>query len=175
MTPVGSEEVGVAILRDREGDDICLSRFPALAERLRGAEPVSVARGAGPFRQRVRRRYAAGVVLVGDAAGYIDALTGEGLALGFLGARALVDCVAEGRPLKEYEIACRRLGRNHVVMTKLLLALAARPRLRARVVRMLARRPALFDRMLAVNAGQHSLGSLFRRPGARSRVKLARR
>ena len=160
VTPVGPEEVGVAILRADDAGETPLSRFPALAERLRGIEACSSARGAGPFRRRVRRRHAPGIALVGDAAGYVDALTGEGLALGFLGARALVDCVADGKPLADYERACRRLARNHVLVTRSLLLLATRPRLRARVVRLLSRDPALFDRLLAVSSGRLPLSSL---------------
>ena len=34
------------------------------------------------------------MLLVGDAAGYVDALTGEGIAVAVAGARALVDCLA---------------------------------------------------------------------------------
>ena len=38
-----------------------------------------MARGAGPLRQPVTGRVKARFVLVGDAAGYVDAITGEGL------------------------------------------------------------------------------------------------
>ncbi|GHH56337.1 hypothetical protein GCM10018773_62190 [Streptomyces candidus] len=57
-----------------------LAGFPALAASLSGPAATQV-RGAGPLRQRVRRRTAGRVLLVGDAAGYVDALTGEGIAL----------------------------------------------------------------------------------------------
>ena len=46
-------------------------------------------RAAGPLRQQVRTRAAGRVLLVGDAAGYVDALTGEGMGLAF-GAAELV-------------------------------------------------------------------------------------
>ena len=45
-----------------------------------------------------RRRVAGRVLLVGDAAGYVDALTGEGIALGLAQARAAVAAVARRRP-----------------------------------------------------------------------------
>ena len=38
------------------------------------------------------------MLLVGDAAGYIDALTGEGMGLAFGAAELLVDCVVRERP-----------------------------------------------------------------------------
>ena len=38
------------------------------------------------------------MLLVGDAAGYVDALTGEGLGIAFGAAELLVDCVTADRP-----------------------------------------------------------------------------
>jgi flavin-dependent dehydrogenase len=38
------------------------------------------------------------VLLVGDAAGYVDALTGEGIAVALACARALLGCVAADDP-----------------------------------------------------------------------------
>ena len=40
------------------------------------------------------------MLLVGDAAGYVDALTGEGIAVGLASARALVDCVSVDDPAR---------------------------------------------------------------------------
>ena len=71
--------------------------FPALAQRLAAAAGSKVL-GAGPLRQRTRARVAGRVLLVGDAAGYVDALTGEGITVGLAAARSLVDCLAAGRP-----------------------------------------------------------------------------
>ncbi len=65
-----------------------IADFPVLRERLTGSR--SRAMGAGPLRQRARARSAGRVLLVGDAAGYVDALTGEGIALGLGQARAAV-------------------------------------------------------------------------------------
>ena len=58
-----------------------LAAFPALRDRLGDAAPQTSVRGAGPLRQRVSSRVAGRVLLVGDAAGYVDAITGEGIAL----------------------------------------------------------------------------------------------
>jgi flavin-dependent dehydrogenase len=162
VTPVGRDEIGVALLWSGEPAryDALLARFPRLAARVAGAEPTSRVEGASRFRRAVRRRHAPGVALVGDAAGYLDPLTGEGLTLGFRCARALVDTVARGAPLADYERAYRSLSRSYYQMTSLLLAVAARPWLRRRVVRALARRPDLFDHLLAINAGQSPLRAL---------------
>jgi flavin-dependent dehydrogenase len=162
LTPVAPDELGVALLWSggpARWDEL-LARFPRLARRLAGAPPTSRVLGASRFEQRLHRRSAPGVALVGDAAGYLDPLTGEGITLGMRCARALVDAVARGAPLAEYERAYAELSRSYYALTGLLLFAARRPWLRGRVVRALARNPALFDRLLAVQAGDAPLGSL---------------
>ena len=103
-----------------------------LAERLAGA-PASRVLGAGPLRQRSRRRVAGRVLLVGDASGYVDALTGEGIALGLAQARAAVTAVLSGDP-SAYERSWRRLSWRHNLLTHGLLAASGRPALRRRLV-----------------------------------------
>lgn len=148
VTPVAPDLVGVAILFSgapgRGGFDGLLRRFPTLAARL-GA-PVTQARGAGPFEQRVRRRVVGRVLLVGDAAGYLDPLTGEGVRLGLASARELVRCVAADRP-RAYEQAWRRVARRYWVMTSLLLR-ARRSPLRPAMIPLLRACPWLFDQAL---------------------------
>ena len=104
-------------------------------------------RGAGPLRQRTRRRVAGRVLLVGDAAGYVDALTGEGLSVGLTCARELVRCVVEGRP-QDYERAWLRATRRYRVLTGGLLYAAQRPVLRRTIVPAAERLPWAFGRMV---------------------------
>lgn len=162
ITPVGPDRVGVALLWDGSGGtfDELLARFPAVRERLQGAPAETEARGSGPFRQGVRRRHADRVALVGDAAGYLDAITGEGLTLAFESAAALAEVITDGKPLDAYEMTYRRLSRTYYWMTALVLAVAARPGLRRRVVNALARDPGLFDRLLAISSGECPPSSL---------------
>jgi flavin-dependent dehydrogenase len=96
VTPVGPHEVGVAILWSdgKASFDRLLEHFPTLAERLAGAPPLSRDRGAGPLRQRARAVWCGNVALVGDAAGYLDAITGEGLAVALHQSAALVAALA---------------------------------------------------------------------------------
>ncbi|WP_328535981.1 NAD(P)/FAD-dependent oxidoreductase [Streptomyces sp. NBC_00344] len=143
VTPVGDQLVGVAILsRERRGYDGHLAGFPALAAALRGAQAGPV-RGAGPLRQRVRCRVAGRVLLVGDAAGYVDALTGEGIALALATAHAAVHALAAGRP-EDYESEWNRLTRRHRLLTGALLMAAGSRRTAGLVVPAASRMPSVF-------------------------------
>ncbi len=165
VTPVAPDEVGIAILWGGEAGDheAQLVAFPELAERLASAEPVSAVRGAGPFWQRARRRFAEGVALVGDAAGYTDAITGEGITLALHCAEALARVVAERRPLAEYERAWRRLSRVHRAFAALLGTAVAHPAPRRTAFRALTAAPGLFEAMLRAAAGEElRMGTLLR-------------
>ncbi len=152
VTPVGPREVGVALLWSggKARFDTLLDRFPSLRQRLASAPAASRDRGAGPLHQRVRGVERGRLALVGDAAGYLDAITGEGLALAFHQAFALVEALERG-DLGRYARACRRLRRLPDALTRLLLLAERHPRLRARAMRALAADPALFARLLALH------------------------
>jgi flavin-dependent dehydrogenase len=144
ITPVASDVIGVAVLSSRrEPYAQALQRFPALTERLADAEPVSAIRGAGPLRQRVTRRVAGRVLLVGDAAGYVDALTGEGLGVAVAGATALVDAVRRDRP-EHYERAWARLTRRSRWLTAGLIGARSHQAIAPHIVPLAARAPWLF-------------------------------
>jgi flavin-dependent dehydrogenase len=144
VTPVDDDLVGVAVLsRNRRGYDEHLAAFPALTASLRGPTATEV-RGAGPLRQRVRHRTAGRVLLVGDAAGYLDALTGEGIALALATAGAAIRCLAADRP-DAYERAWTRLTRRHRLLTGALLTASRRPDTARLIVPAASRMPPLFS------------------------------
>ncbi|MFD9623449.1 NAD(P)/FAD-dependent oxidoreductase [Streptomyces virginiae] len=148
VTPLGPDRIGVAVLTsDQAPFDVQLARFPVLSERLAAAAGTPV-RGAGPLRQGARVRVAGRVLFVGDAAGYVDALTGEGLTLAVTAAGELVRCVRAGRP-QAYEQAWRDLSRSYRALTASLLWARHQPRLAPRIVPLAARLPRVFTR--AVN------------------------
>ena len=72
------------------------------------------------MRQRVRDRVAGRVLLVGDAAGYVDALTGEGLGIAFGGAEVLVQSVLADNP-GDYDHSWRQMSRRYRFLTAGLL------------------------------------------------------
>jgi len=144
VTPVAPDLVGVAVLCPGGAPyHSWLDRFALLRNRLAAAEPVGQVRGAGPLRQRVPGRVAGRSLLVGDAAGYVDALTGEGISIGLACAQALVGCLVADRP-QDYEDAWRRITRQYRVSTAALLWAAGRPGLRRAIVPAAQRVPRLF-------------------------------
>ena len=196
LTPVGDTEVGIALLEDprrrdgekrrRSGDrdarsafDRAAARVPGLTRWLDGLEPTTRTAGSGPLRARAFAPVLGNLALVGDAGGYVDAITGEGLAIAFAEAEALAlaleqaagpagrgqvgrDGMSGGRgvPLEERAVhgalrrfarSSRRIRRLPDLVTHGALMLAARPSLRRRFLRALARRPARFDRLLALH------------------------
>jgi len=148
VTPVAAGLVGVAVLTDRRGPfrDL-VSSFPTFAHRLEGL-PLTRVRGAGPLRQRSTARVRGRVLLVGDAAGYVDALTGEGIAIGLAQARVAVAAIRDGDPAR-YERDWRRVTRRHDLLTHGLLAISRHEELRRRIVPAAATLPRVFE--LAVN------------------------
>jgi flavin-dependent dehydrogenase len=153
VTPVGPAEVGVALLwsgRKARFDGL-LAGFPALEERLAAVPRTTRDRGAGPLLQEVAGVQRGRVALVGDAAGYLDAITGEGIAVALHQSAALVVALASGRP-ETYTAALRRIGRLPLVMTRLVLGLDRRPALRRRAIAALAAEPGVFSRLLGIHA-----------------------
>lgn len=141
VTPVGPGLVGVAVLGPARTDlDATLAALPALSRRLAGAEHAGPVRGAGPLRQRTTARAAGRVLLVGDASGYVDALTGEGLRVGLAQAAA---AVAHLDDPAGYERAWDRATRDYRVLTSGLVAAATSP-LRRTVVPAAAALPGVY-------------------------------
>ncbi|HET9383154.1 MAG TPA: NAD(P)/FAD-dependent oxidoreductase [Streptomyces sp.] len=144
VTPVADGLVGVAVLTTGRGTfDDHLAAFPDLQERLAGAGSAGPVRGAGPLRQDAAARTAGRVLLVGDAAGYVDALTGEGIALALAQAPAAVQAVVSG-DLASYERQWRRLTRRYRWLTHTLLTATGCPPVRAALVPAAQRLPRLF-------------------------------
>ena len=166
VTPVGPSEVCVALIsRDPAARLDDLPRIcPDLDRRLGGAPVTTPERGGISASRRLPAVTTGRLALVGDAAGSIDAVTGEGLSLIFEHALALADALAAG-DLGRYEAAHRRLFRVPAFMGRLLLAMDRSPWLRRRALRAFTVEPALFSRLLALHVGapaspKRAVGSL---------------
>jgi flavin-dependent dehydrogenase len=132
----------VILTSRRGGFDSHFDDFAALVDRVKGC-PHGPDRAAGPLRQKVRARAAGRVLLVGDAAGYVDALTGEGVAVGLATAREAVAAIVDSRPA-DYPAAWRRVTRRYRWSSSALVGVAARPALRRRLVPAASALPAVF-------------------------------
>jgi flavin-dependent dehydrogenase len=161
VTPVGPDEVGVALLWSGEKAKFqeLLERHPSLMTRLEGAEPSSPARGKGPLQRQVAGVTKGRVALVGDAAGYRDAITGEGLSLAFHQAAALAEAI-EGGDLVAFERRVARLAALPNALIAALLHVERRPAVRCRLIDTLAANPALFARLLAIHVREQPVRSL---------------
>lgn len=148
VTPVSDDVIGLAVLGGRPLSlSDAIAALPAIAQRLRGAEPVSSERGAGPLRQATSARTSGRVLLVGDAAGYVDALTGEGLRMGFAEAEAAIDAIRRDDPAS-YEQKWREVTRSYRRLTNGLLWVAGRRALRPMIVPAARAAPGVFRRVV---------------------------
>ncbi len=141
VTPVAPGLVGIATLGPQGTDfDSTVAGIPRLAAQIAGARAVGSRRGAGPFRQRAARAQVGRVLLVGDASGYVDAITGEGLRLGFDQARAAVAAVGGG---PDYDTQWRRVTRDFRSLTSNLVWAATSP-FRSAIVPLASRLPRVY-------------------------------
>ena len=163
ITPISAEQVGIAILSEEPGLrlEAALREFPEIGQRIRGVPALSTERGSVTMLRRFRRVCRPGLALIGDASGSVDAITGEGLSLAFRQALLLAQAFERGA-LAAYERSHRALLRRPERMARLLLALAARPRLRERAFRILRSRTEIFARLLAMHTGQAGLLTFLR-------------
>jgi flavin-dependent dehydrogenase len=147
VTPVADDCVGITILTSHKGGfDSHFGEFDALKDRVHGL-PHGPDRAAGPLRQKVRSRTAGRVLLVGDAAGYVDALTGEGLGIAFGAAELLVGCVIADRP-GDYDRQWRKMSRRYRLLTAGLLQASAYAPVRRRIVPAATALPKIFASMV---------------------------
>jgi flavin-dependent dehydrogenase len=150
VTPVSRDEVGIALLsRDSHLRlNAALREFPELERRLQGAWPCSAERGAVTVSRKLRRVFHGRTVLVGDASGSVDAITGEGLSLSFHQAAALAEALCQGN-LASYGTEHARLSRRPAFVAGMLLLLDRSAPLRRNVFRMMALDPQIFPKLLA--------------------------
>lgn len=144
VTPVAPDCINLAMLTERPatGWDAHLAAFPALVARLEGV-PAGAVAGAGPFWRSVRAVAAGRVALVGDAAGYVDAVTGEGVSLALVAAEAWAASLDAPVPAEAYARAIRPARRHYAWHARLLLACLRRRWLLGPALAALTRCPRL--------------------------------
>lgn len=133
-------------------------QLPHLARRLAGAERVAPLAAMGPLACRVAPPRHGGVLLVGDAGGFYDPLTGEGVFAALRGAELCAETAARAlsrgdvsrRGLAEYEDARRAVFADKHRFTQALQFVVGHRRVANLTAHRLARRQALLDLTLGV-------------------------
>ena len=148
VTPVDFQTVGVAVLGTNKIDfwEI-ISKFPELNSMLSAAKPSSKLRGAGPLRQAVRARTLSRTLLVGDASGYVDALTGEGMRIGFEEGKAAVNAVLANDP-SSYEKEWLNITRSYRLLAGGLLWASSQRFIRPLIVPTAVAFPRVFRKIV---------------------------
>jgi geranylgeranyl reductase family protein len=120
-----------------------IAALPAVARRLAGSRRLTPIRGAAPIGHRVSRSAGPGWLLVGDAAGFVDPFTGEGIFRALRSARAAADAIrAGGDVVASYRGERRRAFAAKDTLTWLVQGFLAAPPLLEHAVGRLAERPA---------------------------------
>jgi menaquinone-9 beta-reductase len=166
IAPVAGGRVNVGIVLGRswratlarEGSravvDSIVARIPPTGEDAvgwRDGEPTDTIAGAWPLGHRVTRRAGRGWLLVGDAAGFLDPFTGEGLHRALVSteiAAAAIEAQASGRgsgagAFDAYDRAMQRRFRTKDVVSWLVQGFLGYPALFDYAARRLADRPAV--------------------------------
>jgi geranylgeranyl reductase family protein len=154
-----------------------LKQLRHLAPRLAGMEPAGRLMAMGPLAYRVGEPRVDGVLLAGDAAGFYDPFTGEGLFTALRSAELLADTAHSALTLGDLSTAAlapyararnRELAAKSRV-TRGIQLLIARRWLANVAAHALARRPALLDTIMGVIGDfvppRELVSQALRRPG----------
>jgi menaquinone-9 beta-reductase len=161
ITPVAPDEICVVtISRDPKLRlEQVLCGFPDLNKRLGSIPPLSLDMGALSVSRGLRRVQRGKVALIGDASGSVDAITGEGMCLGFKQALVLAAALRSG-DIGGYQRLHSALMKRPRRIASLLLALERNGQFQRRVLAGLARHPEVFESFVALHVGASSLRNL---------------
>ena len=140
VTPLPDDEVLVAVLRDRAGEN----SIPF------DGDPIDTPLGASPLTVRASRRWCRGCVLLGDAAGNCDPITGGGMSQALLAAEMLA---ARLDDLDTFDRERERMLTNYRRLTAATLTLSRHPAFIPPTLSLLSAWPGLFTQLLGVAGG----------------------
>ena len=135
-----------------------VKQLPHLARRVAGARIVAQVRALGPLAYRVAAPTVGGVMLVGDAAGFYDPFTGEGVFRALRSAELLTETATTAlrsgdcsvAALGAFALARDALFAGKERMSHALQTVIRHRRLANATAHALARRPVLLDLVLGV-------------------------
>ena len=154
--PDGQLNVGMALPLPRNGDarlpaeqrfEAAIAELPAVGARLRGSHRLTAIHGAAPIGHRVTRAAGDGWLLIGDAAGFIDPFTGEGIYRALRSARLAEQALTgPSDSAEERYLAARRAAfASKDALTWVIQGMLASPPLLSYAVRRLAARPGVAE------------------------------
>ncbi|MGK0291399.1 MAG: flavin-dependent dehydrogenase, partial [bacterium] len=139
-----------------------LSHFPELSKKIRNARPLDQARAIGPLQQNSSSPISKKLLLMGDAAGYLDAITGEGISLAteqaLLLEKHIIPLLLKDIPINKQNLtnyiqAYEKIMKAYHQVTGMVLQLSKYPWLVEKVVACLGKEPDIFQHMLSANMG----------------------
>jgi flavin-dependent dehydrogenase len=158
VTPLPNHEILVAALFEEACGpvDQSLHRWiqsePYLAQLLEGAAQISEVDCISPLAGRARTGVLPGLVLLGDAAGFLDPITGGGMTQALMTSELLSNCIAT-QSLHRFEQRRNAMLRDFKVVNSMVLWLADHPNLATSALSVLRAFPSLFSRLIAISSG----------------------
>jgi len=148
-TPGGELNVGMALPLADSGRSAelrfqtAIDALPAVGRRLVSSSRISPIRGAAPIGHRVQDAAGPGWLLIGDAAGFVDPFTGEGIHRALRSARAAANALAAGGDVAAtYRRERRRAFAAKTALSWLVQGFLALPPLLEHAVERLEARPS---------------------------------
>ncbi|HYK38094.1 NAD(P)/FAD-dependent oxidoreductase [Alloacidobacterium sp.] len=158
ITPVARDEICVAAVTRQSSTRMrqVIDAVPCLREWLPAHKEISVERGALTTTRRLKRVARGNVALIGDASGSVDAITGEGLAIGFRQASLLGRSLEKGS-LDFYAAEHEKTLQMPRRIAQTLLLMDANPWIGRAAMQALSASPGLFCGLLRAHMGEESL------------------
>ena len=135
-------------------------RVSGSASRRASWSPVAA---VGPLGFTIEPCYRPGLLLIGDSAGFLDPITGEGMTLALKSVKAVVPLIKEAFAVGSFDVELgQRYARDRFQViedifrfTQLLLTLSQYRFIADRAIRRLSHDQQLFQKLLGVVTGSH--------------------
>jgi menaquinone-9 beta-reductase len=171
VAPLAGDTALVAILVEKEGmrafrgelarnyHDF-LRTAPGLGARIEHSEVMPPVGASGPLGFSVAPVFLPGLLLIGDSAGFVDAITGEGMTLALKSAQVAVPAIQRAfdagdfsGALEQYAADRARVIEDAVKLTEVILRFSRVGWLADRAIRRLSRDQALFQKLIGTVTG----------------------